>query len=355
MNRRRFLGMTAGGLVLFGAGAGTGVWLFCPRRDEPLTAATQLAELARAMRGVAEVGRAWRRAHPGADVRERLQQSLGIAGDEVVTWDELAGRIGRRVESDFDDDRLFRHEGWWLSRTEAMLAALHVALLGPRVSEPREPEFDDAPEGRIVRLEHFDPRSLRQNEPLNHPDLPENVIWFATAEPPPPRLAVMLAGTRLSINARSSGFSIRLPDTLLDRLTAEPGDHGIWLYDPVAHRRQHLGDFTIRPARDSDETAREGFCEVRRWGPERTRVGETFNEQPDGASAFWIRVDCFPASTVVLFDGEEVPTTLRPADGLITTHMADPGLYERPGEYALELLDRDSGTTHPVGRFVVEP
>lgn len=349
MKRRQFLVLTAGGIAIAGAGAGAGLWLFCPAREEPTNARRQLIALAESLLGVAAVGRAWREAHVQADPEAMLLQSLELDADEVVLHEAFVERLAVRIEADLEQGRIFEHEGWWLAETEARLAALHVAALGPEASEAEDPEFDTAPEGRIVRVERFNPKSMRQGEAITHTGLPDGVIWFATASPPAPRLVVMMAGRQIRISTSEYGFSVRIPDGLQDYLNANPGEHEIWLYDPVTNRRQMLGTFIVREG-EPDET---GFCPIGRWGPRNTVAGEVFNEQPNGAAAFWVRIACFPEDTVLVMDGVELPTTLRPADGLITAHVADTSLYEAPGEYAIELLDRQTGNTQPVGPFVV--
>ena len=347
MKRRRFLLLTAGGLVV--AGSGAGLWLHRDIDERERPAEDLLFELAKKMVGAAVIGRAWLDSHPNAEPAQELLRVLELAGAEVLSPGELAERIADQVEADLATEQLFRHEGWWLSVTEAQLAALHVALLGDRASEPEEPSFETADEARIVRLEGFAPERLRQDQPLAHPGLPERVIWFATGERPPPRLVVMLAGERMVISARDTGFSVRLRPALIERLQAEPGEYDIWLYDPIARQRQLLGRFVIEGA----EKSNEGFCRVDNWGPRETAPGVVFNEQPDGSAAFWIQIRCFPRQTVVVFDNVELPTTLRPGEGLITARVPDPTLYASPGEYRLELLDRDSGATQPVGKFTV--
>jgi hypothetical protein len=348
MKRRRFLLLTAGGLVV--AGSGAGLWLRSGEKRRTRSAEEILGELATEMLGAAVIGRAWLEQHADSHPSAALLQMLELEAGEVISPGALAERLGERVEQDLAEGRVFRHDGWWLSTTEAQLAALHVALLGERASEPGEPSFETAGEARLVSLEGFAPQQLRQDQPLAYPGLPERVIWFSTSEPPAPRLVVVFSGERISISARDAGFSIRLRPALIERLQSEPGEHEIWLYDPVANRRQHLAVFTIREAAPDEA----GFCRVEHWGPQETRAGQVFNEQPDGAAAFWIRVGCFPPATVVVLNNVELPTTLRPEDGLITTHITDPTLYDTPGRYSVELLDRDSGAVQPVGEFIVE-
>ena len=349
MKRRQFLVLTAGGIAIAGAGAGAGLWLFCPDRREPGNARHRLLALIEAMTGVAAVGRAWQQAHPQIDVEQELLMSLGLEAEQLVLHEDFVERLGEQIEADLEEGRIFEYGHWWLAETEARLAALHVAALGPQASEVEAPEFATAPEGRIVRLGSFRPQSVRQGEPITYSGLPDGVIWFGTAAATPPRLRVVIAGRELRISPGANGFSVRIPDALREQLDAAPGEHEIWLYDPIANRRQRLGAFTVREGAPDEA----GFCTVERWGPQETRAGQVFNEQPDGAAAFWIRVGCFPPETVVVLNDVELPTTLHPDDGLITTHIADPTLYDTPGSYTLQLLDRDSGATQPVGAFTV--
>lgn len=352
MNRRRFVVMTTGGAALVGVGAAGGLWLFCPGPAAPAPAGARLDDIARSMSGVASAGRAWIAAHPDRKPREALLESVDLGPRSRIESAAIVERIAERVERDFEESALFEHDGWRLSETETLLAALHVALLGPAASEAQEASFDSAPEAELVRLDRYNPTEVVQGEPLTHPGLPDNVIWFATAEPPPPRFRLYVEGTSIPVNPSENGFSARLSDPLRQRLYEAPGEHALWLYDPVVDRRQRLGNLTVVAAAAGSEAA---FCEVDNWGPQQTRTGQAFNEQPDGASAFWIRVGCFPPDTAVTLNGVELKTTLRPGDGLITTHITDHSLYREPGEYVVALLDKASGTTLPFGTFRVAP
>ncbi|MDT8439731.1 MAG: hypothetical protein RQ729_12060, partial [Wenzhouxiangellaceae bacterium] len=223
--------------------------------------------------------------------------------------------------------------------------------LGEAASEARAVGFEQAPERQLIEVTDYAPRSIADDDSFQHPGLPENVLWFSTTEPPPPRLALILDGTRLGVNAREAGFSVQLPESLRRSLAEQPGAHPIWLYDPVVNQRQPLGELTVlaaaKPVTD--------FCEIENWGPRETRAGQAFNEQPDGASAMWLKSRCFPPDTVVRVGGVAVKTTLRPADALITTHITDPGLFTTPGELRVELYDPASGRVQPVGTFTVQP
>lgn len=96
---------------------------------------------------------------------------------------------------------------------------------------------------------------------------------------------------------------------------------------------------------------RSVFCEVDRWGPNTTGVGQPFNQQESGDSAFWVRTGCVPEGAVLMLDGTPLPTTVH-SGGLVTArvpHWADLSA----GRYALTLHDAVSGERLMVGRFHV--
>lgn len=347
MKRRRFLQLTAGGLVM--AGAGGGVWLWRQQQARERHGQAWLMHLARDMSGVAVIGRAWLSRYPGIDPTPGLLDALGVTSESMLSRAEFVEMLGERIETDLAEDRLFQHHGWWLSQTEAQLAALHVALLDDRASEVDEPTFENARRRRIVLLGGFNPDRMTQGEQLIGERLPPRVIWFGTGSRQPPWLIVVVDGDRIPITPRDHGFSIQLSQSQVDRLQARPGEHEVWLYDPVARKRQLLGQFVIEPATEPVH----GFCWIDNWGPRQTSAGKAFNVQPDGSAAFWVQVACVPDATVLVLDGVELPTTVSAGDGLVTARVPDATLYVEPGTYRVELLDRDSGAVKRVGEFLV--
>jgi hypothetical protein len=346
MKRRRFLALTGGGLLLVGTG---GLLWRVGSAPEPATFGVHLGALARDMSGAAVIGRAWLNANEGSEPKRELIEELALDPNDEIEYDTFVERLAQRVERDFEAQAILEHDGWWLSETEARLAALHVALLGFEASEPAEPGFEQSREGRLVRVRDQNPGSAKRGEPLTHPTLPDNVLSFRTSRRPPNRLMLVVEGHQRPISAGAEGFSVTLNDAALAAIARAGDEVDLWLYDPVAQRRQMVGTLLLEePAGNED-----GFCKPTDWGARATRAGEAFNEQPDGSAAFWIQARCFPEQTVVVFDNVELPTTLQPDEGLITARLPDPTLYARPGEYRIELLDRDSGAAQLVGDFTV--
>ncbi len=346
MKRRHFL-ILSGGSVVALAGAGLGVHFW--QSGRPVVLRDLLGEVAESLAGAGPVGRARLAAGVDGSAAEALARRIGRGLPEMLTRAELAAALGERVEADLVEGEWFRHDGWLLAETEALLAALHVERLGDEAHEAREPGFEQAREGRVASVRGFAPESMRAGENMTHPQLPDNVMGIVSPDAPG-QVLVVIAGRSLAPNFDDTGFSVRLPESLRERLSRQPEEHPVWLYDPVAQQRQRIGMLRVEAA----VGAKPMVCKVEDWGPSRTPAGQAFNQQPDGSAALWLLADCPDAETVVVVWGEvELPTTFRPEDGLITARVPDPGLYAEPGDVRIRLLEPESGRFEPVGRFRV--
>jgi len=85
-------------------------------------AAPALAQNADPIAGGRDIGRAWIAANPSADLAA-LRASLMPRGFSA----ETAQTLRTRVADDFRNARVFVHNGWRLSQTEAQLFALLAA------------------------------------------------------------------------------------------------------------------------------------------------------------------------------------------------------------------------------------
>jgi hypothetical protein len=94
-----------------------------------------------------------------------------------------------------------------------------------------------------------------------------------------------------------------------------------------------------------------------RWGPKAGSFVKGFNIQSDGRSAFWILFDenQLPEEAfVLLLDGLELETFN--AGAVLSGRLlraSDRARFEPGGKYPLEIRDRASGRTWPVGLFEV--
>ena len=317
------------------------------RQASPPAAAEKLQQLALTMSGAVGLGHAWTDTHPDEDLLDRLLRDLGIEGAAILDDEELLRRLNERVESELEQGMRFEYAGWWLAPTEARLAALHVAMLGEASSDTMPGTFETAVAGHVLEVRDFAPRQMSQGGDLSHHTLPDNVFWFA-APGAAHHLRIVISGSELIPTFQDSGFSVRIMDALLQEIGRTPGDVPIWLWDPVRQVRQQVGVLTVAPR------IQDGICAAEAWGPRSTRAATVFNEQPDGRSAFWVRVPSrVPDTTVLVFNGVELPTRI--GDRVVTAAVPDPTLYRLPGDYALEMQDGLTGEVCQLGTFEVLP
>lgn len=93
-------------------------------------------------------------------------------------------------------------------------------------------------------------------------------------------------------------------------------------------------------------------CEIEQWGPKRTYMGEGFNLQPNGQSAFYVKTSCAGRPLDIRIDGQPMWTT-REGDVLSTMMEAD-DLVAESGRHTVELYERTSGRSQPLGVFKVK-
>ena len=131
---------------------------------------------------------------------------------------------------------------------------------------------------------------------------------------------------------------------MIDKITVE-------LFDQSQNRIQRLGEFEV-----IERTVPVPFnkCRIAAWGPAQTVSGQSFNEQPNGFSAMWIRTNCAQAGVVVMLNGKDLVTTIKQQDGLMTARV-ESGHELAIGEHRVDLRFGDSGNVLPVGKMKVTP
>ncbi|MEP0203562.1 MAG: LTA synthase family protein [Halioglobus sp.] len=95
-----------------------------------------------------------------------------------------------------------------------------------------------------------------------------------------------------------------------------------------------------------------GFCEIEAWGPKIAHVGQPFNLQPNGNSAFWIKTECAPTEVAIVFDDKLIKTTRNLP--LITGGLKAESYLSRPGKYDVKLYDPNTGDTQEVGQLHIK-
>lgn len=113
------------------------------------------------------------------------------------------------------------------------------------------------------------------------------------------------------------------------------------------------GNIQIVDYQPNPELGEVKYCSINAWGPKQTVLGNTFNEQPNGDSAFWFKTDCAPAGTKVLFNKVPLKTVERLPT--ITARIDTDILVQHPGNYQIEFFHPETETVFYIDDFLVLP
>jgi hypothetical protein len=279
-----------------------------------------------------------------------VQQELSATLEEKLASqtgdDDIGHRLQEAIQSDFNQDRILDIDGWQLSETECQAAALAASMQG--FNEPIDVEQTPPVEMKFVEIENWGPQRTLQGESFNEQPDGHSGIWVK-AIGIPASTVLLFSGVTQPTNVYAEHLTSGLRGKFMNTTIGTPGTYTIDLYDRSRHRIQRIGEFEV-----IKRTAPIPFykCRVADWGPQQATSGEAFNEQPNGASAFWIRTNCALPEAVVVLNDRELKTTIRPNDGLITASLLD-GHELPPGQYKVELHYGDGGNMLQVGALNV--
>lgn len=93
---------------------------------------------------------------------------------------------------------------------------------------------------------------------------------------------------------------------------------------------------------------------LKRFGPEGIHAGQIFNKQPNGESAIWAETENATATTIFVLNDVHLKSAIHP-DGKAASAFVPKGVYEKPGEYTLYLLDIKTNNRSNEMKFVVKP
>lgn len=110
-----------------------------------------------------------------------------------------------------------------------------------------------------------------------------------------------------------------------------------------------------RMAGDSREPGK--VVEIDDWGPKTAERGSGFNVQSDGRSSFWVRLAEIsePMGRFALLLDDEILETFHGGDIISARFRQESGLRAlEPGEYRLQILDRESNRIQEIGSFEIQ-
>lgn len=271
-----------------------------------------------------------------------------LARLEAGTEDVWAAEVRALIAEDFHEQRLCEVDGWQLSRTECGLAAAVAAAaergeLGPGVQTKPASAY---PEGAIASVTGWGPQRTRVGVPFNVQRDGHSGLWIQ-ATGAPSYVKVMIGGIVTPARVRNDVITTGLYEPEHEALLDQPGEIGIELIDPVRELRQPVGRLSVLAA---EPVAAATFCEVREWGPRRTRAGVAANPQANGSMGLWFRTDCVPTGAGLWFGEDQLPLTRRPFGFTSSIPVA---LLEVRGETPLTLRAAD-GSRQLVGTLRID-
>ncbi len=358
LNRREVM-KAAAWLVLGGAG---GAWWMRGRELQCADAMTTDAAESVSVQGMATV-----------DPLQGIQLSdavVEILPDGQAALDILRQRYGAPdaaqsgpwlaalktdIEADFAAGRVQQVGDWYLSDTELQVLAAAWAMHGEALLSAAEDElpWHTAAEARIVDLIDWGPRRTHRGIKFNEQSDGHCGLWFL-ANNVPQGLKIYIDGRERRLVASEQGFTSGIYDHV-EAFLEQTGDHQIQLYDAINHKKQTLGVFQVMPLpefhRYADGRVSSVFSDVLDWGPKRAELGQSFNTQPSGESAFWVKITCISKRAHLEFNGHRLPTTVQ--FDLVTARIEQHKLPEKSGRYPLRLIDAAAAEALIVGHMVI--
>ncbi|HSR69579.1 MAG TPA: hypothetical protein VLU25_16720 [Acidobacteriota bacterium] len=374
--RRRFIAAVsaAGGFAL---GRVSVDWIGRPERlrnrfRDRLLALLQEVDLQ------AEVGSAYLQENPSQADLDVLSQLLLQRLDLAGWWTEMTGlpdqqalrqALSAAISQDFQRaDGICRLNGWYLSQTECRLAAMRVVARGQGlISDVAKPVLA-FPEADLYEVGEWGPRTTPRGESFNQQPDGGSAFWFHIAGAPP-SLKIFLGRREMKVTIHPDLVTASLAPEDAASIVRNPGRHAVVAADPQRQLQQTIGEFQVlEGAADSPANAVEGplevsslpemrLKEVAAWGPQSTVLGQPFNPQPSGASAFWIDVEADRTESAlrVYLGNHPLRTTV---NAKVITASISPeevsSLLGRAGNYPLYLVSRARSGRQKVGDFEVK-
>ena len=318
----------------------------------------RLLDFLKPLEALAPVGNAWLDSLEESPDLVFLMQSLSTdpAPGEGGLEQALAGQIRR----DFVQGDVCDVSGWQLSLTECRLGAVRqlaadqgLITLENTGRPATATGIDSYTLGELAPVTNWGPRKTLQGRTFNEQLDGHSGLWFKV-QGAPGHARIAIDGEMLDTRVRDKLVVTGLRGDTQARILANPGRYAVDLVDPIRKIRQPIGEFLVKrdpsipaPSPDSEIP----FCQVVKWGPQKTRAGVAANEQPDGAMGIWIHTDCLPQNAQVYFADDILPSARRPFGLTAKIPLA---LLGAPGSVPLSLHNPDTGEKLLIGRVTIE-
>lgn len=285
----------------------------------------------------------------GESLRTQIARDLSATGAE-----DLAEQARLAIAANFERSEVCELDGWTLSVTECRMGAL-AFLAGIESTRPLEHQQTE-----ILKLENWGPRSVSAGEPFNEQPNGNSALWLRFSSLERGNYLIRFGDYDMitSVHPDRNVITSDLTPAQSIEATSLGGKIPVTLVDRSSGRQQLLGMFEVKGQLTSEELARRSReLRILGWGPRRTRIGQGFNHQPDGSSAFWVQTGGShrkDGNYVLMLGDIPMRTTVR--EKLITASLPPDivsDLVGVAGALTLVLVDNDLEKQHEIGKFLV--
>ncbi len=293
---------------------------------------------------------------PVAELVNTLRSRLQLPAAEPVDKELFSQQLHNRIKQDFAQVDLLEVQGWQLSKTEALAAAIRYQTIGVSSSAVTQQPV----ERQIVEIINWGPRTTSAGSMPNSFGEGFSALWF-DADDAPRWAQIAINGHRLRTSYRENRVlvaSFQGQLKLQDQIFSQPGEYQITLHDDMQNTWQTIATFVVTEAAPGQQPVAQetpqnpAFCKVKNWGPKRTTAGVARQKQKNGNMGIWIDIDCAPDDTRLMAGNRQFKTYA--SDGVITSGIP-PELFQSPTEIPLSLVSESTGAQLEIGVLVIDP
>lgn len=245
------------------------------------------------------------------DSNKKLLTRLGLAalpsGDANLPLPtDFLDHYEQQIRDDIIYKRFCNLDGWQLAESECVLSALAFIQFGVATPDAANSNAKGNTNTEIAIIEDWGPKSTKLNQPFNQQPNGNSALWikvnkyFISTE----SIKVFFGSLPMQTTLHTELITADLNTHETTEATQLSTKHEIYLVDTVSGIRQQIGVFTVMAGDkqllssgpDDDYlpcylNVPDGeLADIVDWGPRTTKIEEHFNLQPEGDSAFWVKV-----------------------------------------------------------------
>ena len=272
----------------------------------------------------------------------------------------LSDLLLERIAQDFREDRLCNIDSWSLALTECRLAGLKALFVaGTQSTVSQDQAFGDWPTKIMTKIKSWGPQQTNLGRAFNLQVNGASALWIVTAGGLNQDVQIALGSVLLKTTIGLTGtISADLPAAKAHKIIGTEGFHPVFLLDMQNRTKQLVGKFMVKASAAPDEQTAHIDFRITNWGPQQIKQGQEFNQQADGASAWWFkfRGQLLPSTPChIKLDTLTLPTTINPHTSIISARLDNEKAHQiinLQGNHTMTLDCAEHLKT--IGQFVVK-